>query len=794
MRRWLLGILAFLALGQVARAQFTTVSATVKDPSSNLYVSCRGNIDFVPSPTATQVPLLSGSTFQTSVPIASCDSFANFTAVLADNLVVSDGHTGATASAWKFSICSSGTPPVCFNAVLTITGATQNITAALQAVSAPLPGSVVTSSTNLQGPGFIAGTFSGTHTETGVVTFSNASSTFAGNAATATSATTSTAATNATNLVGPGTATGNYTHSGTETFAQLNGCQGVNALQTLPQAIAAVSNPGCILVSINYALAASAVVPSGVTLGFQGNGGITTTGFTLTVNGPIIAPPVQIFFGTGTLALGGLANPLHAVWFPGADILAQIGNAYAASSTTFATILVDPQSTGACWVATSTANLNVAGKAAIVQGTVPPMVSSANVVTGSCIDYTPTTATSAFELDWTPTTGGEFPTGAGIRDLALINGTTFTNGGSGSLATGFYIGRNNAGTRKGLYSNVTVMGFGNNFVKADNSGLGWGILWFHDSISHGNVGINYSLITSAGSENDTIQDSNLIVNGTGVKFNDNGLGGSLTIIGGSVDANTVCGINLGSGTSLAILNSTGVHYENNGTANVQYVCSGSLSSQVFLTGGDILDDTSGGSTAQSFFSFGHGSMMGFTFAAGSGGRTYSSLPFNIGSYGRVDIINTATTAFPTLASLVNTFTTRVTETKSGTTGRDSLAQLYINNANGTQTLLISNAAPTIAAGGCGGSAASISNNNGTGAFWINTGTAPTAAGCTVTLPTASAGWNCFVTDITTNSTSVFLQKQTGGSTTTAILQNFSDVAVATAPTANDIYRVSCHAD
>jgi hypothetical protein len=55
------------------------------------------------------------------------------------------------------------------------------------------------------------------------------------------------------------------------------------------------------------------------------------------------------------------------------------------------------------------------------------------------------------------------------------------------------------------------------------------------------------------------------------------------------------------------------------------------------------------------------------------------------------------------------------------------------------------------------------------------------------------GWACQVNDITTNSTSVFLQKQTGGSTTSAVLQNFSDVAVATAPTANDIWRVSCHA-
>jgi hypothetical protein len=118
--------------------------------------------------------------------------------------------------------------------------------------------------------------------------------------------------------------------------------------------------------------------------------------------------------------------------------------------------------------------------------------------------------------------------------------------------------------------------------------------------------------------------------------------------------------------------------------------------------------------------------------------------------------------------------------------------LKITAVNATN-LLFNTTAPTIAGAGCGGSGASIASNNGTASFTINTGTAPTAAGCTVTLPTATTGWNCQATDITTNSTGVFLVKQTGGSTTTAILQNFSDVAVATAPTANDIYRVQCMA-
>lgn len=111
------------------------------------------------------------------------------------------------------------------------------------------------------------------------------------------------------------------------------------------------------------------------------------------------------------------------------------------------------------------------------------------------------------------------------------------------------------------------------------------------------------------------------------------------------------------------------------------------------------------------------------------------------------------------------------------------------------SLLVSPTAPTIAAGGCGGAAASISNSNGTAAFEVNVGTTPTSA-CTITMPTAAHKWICTATDLTTNSTSVFLQKQSpvGSQTTTQIvITNFSDVAAATAFVASDIMGVSCHA-
>jgi hypothetical protein len=124
----------------------------------------------------------------------------------------------------------------------------------------------------------------------------------------------------------------------------------------------------------------------------------------------------------------------------------------------------------------------------------------------------------------------------------------------------------------------------------------------------------------------------------------------------------------------------------------------------------------------------------------------------------------------------------------------SLSSASFPNTLSFNNMLISATFPTIAGAGCGGSAASITGGNSTAEFGINVGTAPTAGGCTLTMPAATTGWDCKVTDVTTNSVNVFLQKQTGaGSTTSVVLQNFSDVAVATAPTANDIWRVSCYA-
>lgn len=98
-------------------------------------------------------------------------------------------------------------------------------------------------------------------------------------------------------------------------------------------------------------------------------------------------------------------------------------------------------------------------------------------------------------------------------------------------------------------------------------------------------------------------------------------------------------------------------------------------------------------------------------------------------------------------------------------------------------------APTIATGGCGGSGATISNAGGNVVFDINVGTGPTAAGCTLTFPSNTIGWVVSCNDQTTQSATVFVQKQTGAvSQTSVTIQTFAATGSANAPTASDVYH------
>jgi hypothetical protein len=159
------------------------------------------------------------------------------------------------------------------------------------------------------------------------------------------------------------TSTGGSCNIGTTNAGKVNGiCYldgSVNS--TMAQAIACAGSSGVIWVSPSASLlsvTANGTIPAGVTLHVdQGAQLSIANGITLTINGDIDAGPYQIFAytGTGKVSLGYGAETIRALWWPGADIIAQIQNAYNAApvAPSSTTIIVDAYTGGGCYTATT---------------------------------------------------------------------------------------------------------------------------------------------------------------------------------------------------------------------------------------------------------------------------------------------------------------------------------------------------------------------------------------------------------------------------------------------------------
>lgn len=101
-------------------------------------------------------------------------------------------------------------------------------------------------------------------------------------------------------------------------------------------------------------------------------------------------------------------------------------------------------------------------------------------------------------------------------------------------------------------------------------------------------------------------------------------------------------------------------------------------------------------------------------------------------------------------------------------------------------------APTISSGF--GGTPSIVASNGTAAFTINVGTGGVATSGVIGLPsTASNGWSCDCRDLTTQSATVYLCKQTATTASTATIGNFDAAGAAAAWVASDVLSVTCWA-
>jgi hypothetical protein len=115
----------------------------------------------------------------------------------------------------------------------------------------------------------------------------------------------------------------------------------------------------------------------------------------------------------------------------------------------------------------------------------------------------------------------------------------------------------------------------------------------------------------------------------------------------------------------------------------------------------------------------------------------------------------------------------------------SQALFLLNGVDfGMQHVLISPTLPTISSGF--GTSPSIPHANGTGAFTIKVGGGGTATRGLIGLPPAANGWIVQCQDVTTQSSTVFVTKQTSMGTTSVTIGNFNTSGSAAAWAANDI--------
>jgi hypothetical protein len=132
--RLIKAILATLLLTLLGWAD-TTITGQVLDPNNNPYRSGTYQITFIQSNAeGAAIPTVGGSTVFQQFFTGILDTNGNFPAGIA---VADNNQVTPSGSQWKFSICASGGTP-CFSTSLTITGASQSVTASLQAAAALL--------------------------------------------------------------------------------------------------------------------------------------------------------------------------------------------------------------------------------------------------------------------------------------------------------------------------------------------------------------------------------------------------------------------------------------------------------------------------------------------------------------------------------------------------------------------------------------------------------------------------------------------------------------------------------
>src|ERR1035441_10252682 len=134
MKRWL--AISMLFVASLACAQTVIITGRVKDPTGLPYSNGSGKAQIVPGAVNW---LVGNNPVPTPININALDSFGGFSVWLTNTSIIQPVSLSPT---WQFSFCSQPLPnqlPVCFTTTPMALTSSQDLTATIQAQSAPLP-------------------------------------------------------------------------------------------------------------------------------------------------------------------------------------------------------------------------------------------------------------------------------------------------------------------------------------------------------------------------------------------------------------------------------------------------------------------------------------------------------------------------------------------------------------------------------------------------------------------------------------------------------------------------------
>lgn len=317
----------------------------------------------------------------------------------------------------------------------------------------------------------------------------------------------------------------------------------------------------------------------------------------------------------------------------GSDIGAEINLAYAALPASGGTILVYPNATGVCYNYSTPITFTTAGKFPRLQG-MGVTGASSSALTGTCLNYTPTTATAAITVDYFPTGANNPPQISPLRDIGLINNQCVASGGCGSSAVGIQVGNTNAGDNTALYENVSIFGFGKGYSSTNNAA-------FSQEFRGGTFTAN-TVAFSVPSVQTRWIDGFIIGNGQAVVATA-GSTAELYFTGMFSVENSISGpaFDFTAASVPSILSMVNCHLENAPTQNAHHI-SGTVN--VTISGGVMEDDTSTG-TGDWMVQLSGTSYVQATGLQVVASRAYTNVfLFNASSRGFLKILNLAPAA------------------------------------------------------------------------------------------------------------------------------------------------------